>query len=1131
MDQVREIINPPETEIPLRSRVRAIGKAISKKPFLFFLLSMAFSLFWLGLIPVIVGDGPRLPILPEAGLSKSLYLPVLIGLLLMTLFTETLGWNYSGLVVPGYLTPLILIKPWSFTLIVVEALLTYLVVRTLANLPTKVGYWSAFFGRDRFFMILAVSIGVRIFVETWGIDFLVNLLADTPLHGAMFRSNLYSIGLIVVPLLANMFWNSGLARGLFPVTFTVFLTFLIVHYVVVPYTNYSVSNIEILYEDLALDFMFSSKHYLVLIITAFIASRANMKYGWDFSGILVPSLLALAWLTPIKIGATVVEAVTILLVSRFVTQRNFMKNISLEGPRKILLLFSIGFLIKWVAGFVIGSQLPGFKVTDLFGFGFLLPSLIAVKMWQRGSFNQILGPILRVSLVGVILGNALGFSLYLMDRYKFESLKVQRVENYHSQVVLPETRLLPEVLLNKAFVKRCIGEASPVRPMPNNIDLLMQTTRTLLALPRYPSIREINDAMQKYQTSLLEIDFDLTHFTDGKRVRYVVLQNRKGALELLQGWGGVVINTGTQSNLVIEVPYPLSEPYSLETAAILFQKLDARALVVSGSDNLGQGSQSADVLNNSSLPYHEWHRLFSEYDVLRVRTDTEMPHLEPILDIAKEFPAEISQRQLRVLLGELRLHWKTGADLSLLDWFGRGTSQELRLGSYVAQRVLGESMAESYETFAGDQNLETFLDERWKRGEGQLFAPVGLWRIEAPDVREKMAFVTEILTRLHDIAEHPDPVFDSVRIQAINAYAGLMGYAVLDYRDTDRKERYFYLHETSRLPRYWGSFVFRVGTGLPIAIEIPRPATEFNTVSMGFWLFENLYAKAMFWPGSKTNPNANPLSDVLSRDSRDMPFNLAHQELQLGSRGKTRRLGVIQVRGFSELDHPTQDNIVMSIGREISTEEQLSDFQRNVNDMVGEYGLRVDYFDGSPEMVDFGVYANAQYAFSARCCDEDFLTLWIPRNIRRSLLQITRPESIERICREQQYPVRDGVFDHTFVLPANNDDAGVSTSAWELLDRTSETMLNYKAYRNPNFLAQVLGTWNEAGFDAACVRDADHQRVYLVLRSQESMTIINPYSLANTVEYENIESGKAIKALRLFREGKMMMLHLSERRP
>ena len=46
-----------------------------------------------------------LPSFPRSGLDQSVTTPVLLGVLASWLFTETFGWVFAGLVVPGYRDP------------------------------------------------------------------------------------------------------------------------------------------------------------------------------------------------------------------------------------------------------------------------------------------------------------------------------------------------------------------------------------------------------------------------------------------------------------------------------------------------------------------------------------------------------------------------------------------------------------------------------------------------------------------------------------------------------------------------------------------------------------------------------------------------------------------------------------------------------------------------------------------------------------------------------------------------------------------------------------------------------------------------------------------------------------------
>jgi hypothetical protein len=86
--------------------------------------------------------------------------------------------------------------------------------------------------------------------------------------------------------------------------------------VLLPYTNLSLSSFELLYEDTAVDFLGNAKAYVLLLTTAALAARFNLRYGWDFGGILVPALLGLLWFTPTELAITLAEALLLGVVGR-----------------------------------------------------------------------------------------------------------------------------------------------------------------------------------------------------------------------------------------------------------------------------------------------------------------------------------------------------------------------------------------------------------------------------------------------------------------------------------------------------------------------------------------------------------------------------------------------------------------------------------------------------------------------------------------------------------------------------------------------------------------------------------------------------------------------------------------------
>ena len=109
----------------------------------------------------------QIPLFPFDSAAITLTTAVWIGVCVTVFFNLRLGWTLSGLVVPGYLTPLLITRPITGLVILLEATITYLIVRAISSGPKNAAYWSNFFGRDRFFLIVVVSVLVRAFFDGW----------------------------------------------------------------------------------------------------------------------------------------------------------------------------------------------------------------------------------------------------------------------------------------------------------------------------------------------------------------------------------------------------------------------------------------------------------------------------------------------------------------------------------------------------------------------------------------------------------------------------------------------------------------------------------------------------------------------------------------------------------------------------------------------------------------------------------------------------------------------------------------------------------------------------------------------------------------------------------------------------
>lgn len=349
-------------------------------------------------------------IFPQGALSSSVITTVWVGVMIACFLNLRFGMTLSGLVVPGYLVPIIMMKPLSATVIIVEGLIAYFVTCIVSEwLPKKMGM-AEMFGRDRFFAIMLVSVLVRTVFDGWWLPELAQYLTSLGYHYD-FDASLHSFGLVIVALVANQMWNGGFKTGIFSLFIYLLLTYLAVRWVLIPFTNFSIGNVAVMYEDIAVNILATPKAYFILLLTAFLASRLNLFYGWDFNGIIIPALIALQWYQPYKLVATFVESALILVVARLLLRAEYFSNKNMEGARLIMLFFTLALLYKWALGFGINWFLPSYKASDFFAFGYLLSTLIAVKMYQKEIVIRLTRTTLQTSVMAALLATVLGFVL------------------------------------------------------------------------------------------------------------------------------------------------------------------------------------------------------------------------------------------------------------------------------------------------------------------------------------------------------------------------------------------------------------------------------------------------------------------------------------------------------------------------------------------------------------------------------------------------------------------------------------------------------------------------------------------------------------------------------------------------
>jgi hypothetical protein len=339
---------------------------------------------------------------------------VWVGVFVVCLFNLRFGWVLSGLVVPGYLVPLFIAKPISALVVLLEASVTYAAFWLLSERLASHRRWSSYFGRDRFMGLILVSVAVRLLLDGWLLPLAAAALDRRYGWTIDWQHNLHSFGLIVVALLANQLYKPGYLRGMAQSLVMIGITFLIVRYGLMEVTNFRIGAVVYLYEGFASSVLASPKAYIILIVTCFIASRMNLRYGWDFSGIMIPALLALEWYQPWKILTSFAEALIIYLIGSAVLNTKLFASVTVEGARKVLLFFNISFVYKLLLGHALAWAGVEQRISDYYGFGYLLPTLIAIKAYDKQILARVTRATAQISLMGAVAGSLAGFVLALL---------------------------------------------------------------------------------------------------------------------------------------------------------------------------------------------------------------------------------------------------------------------------------------------------------------------------------------------------------------------------------------------------------------------------------------------------------------------------------------------------------------------------------------------------------------------------------------------------------------------------------------------------------------------------------------------------------------------------------------------
>jgi len=921
-----------------------------------------------------------LPVFPEGALASSVITCVWAGIAVTAFFNLRFGWTLSGIVVPGYLVPLLISKPWAAVAIYIEAVVAYLLVRMLSERLSRAGVWSGFFGRDRFFALILASVAARMVFDLWLIPAFGSYLASEWGLQIDYRNELHSFGLIVVALMANQLWKPGFLRGSACLAVTVGCTFLIVRFGLMETTNFSISNLKYVYEDVAGSIQAAPKAYIVLITTCFIASRLNLRYGWDFNGILIPSLLALQWYQPGVIFTSFLEALLILLVSGALLRTSLFANFNIEGARKLVFFFNVGFLWKIILAHGMSIWAPDVDATDAFGYGYLLSTLMALKMHEREIAIQFTRVTVQASLVSILLATAFGLALTNMPRFSIGIFDDATPEV--TEVLETSSESITEWLTRDRvrLYRPASGDPLPA-PMPGEINAFESGIAAILdGSP---------EALLRAAREFPKANYQLVRTSEG------LFYLRE--MEPVRGWGAYAIDPSASTGLLLEAPLPVDEPASYLASAALFSGLNARALAIAGSRRDVSGSPAADVLRSENTIFQAFHLQLAHENVVQVRSrrrsesDSDADAFVPSLYVTDRIPKELRLLALENLLGALDIHWKHLRGENRQRDARRGGFAELVLSpsDIPSLSVRAQAVSGSAAGIARVERVSTPF-ETWFLSNKDRIARRASEQYQTLRVEDLLYLDEEILSPLfewvvdptfngdsdhdsgHDVAErHP--------LNPVAAAARAIGYRILLLDDPDTLDRYAILIEddASDERRSWGIHVFRVGPAAPYIFQVPRPLLDKNTFESATELFGRLRGRALLAAGAHALSNADGSANLQSPENTNNLINLTTQVILRESRHEPALVAQVSAfRSRNDEPWPNADVLVAIAGKGVGRPPESLPIRRLL-DVFETDGMRLEMVEGGRETVGYEVGVRAASLYSNIWLLQDFAILWI----------------------------------------------------------------------------------------------------------------------------------------------------------
>lgn len=929
-----------------------------------------------------------LNLFPPGGLESSVVTTVWVGAMVIVFLNLRFGMTLAGLVVPGYLVPLFFVKPISASVVVFEGIVTYVIAYLFANkILVKMGF-AEMFGRERFFSLILISVIVRVLFDFYLLP-IVGSYYEADFGRFDYQNHLQSFGLIIVALIANQMWNGGFKKGVGALTLYVTLTYLIIDWVLVPFTNFSLAGLNYMYEDLATSLLSSPKAYIILITTAFVASRMNLKYGWEFNGILIPALLGLQWYQPEKLLFTFVEAIIILMLGKALLSSRLFKHMNMEGSRLFLLFFNVGFVYKILLGYVLIDVLPAAKITDYYGFGYVVSTLIAIKVHQKHIVIQMTRTTLQTSFLSIILASVIGFALANINT----SSQVEW-DAEHVSVSLEDHRDIVDLYNQKKFESFDV-EASRALQTPQNI---LAFERTVKWVSEHIESKDRLDSVLLAVSPLSRQGFKVYHLDD-----VLVLH--------LPSVGFYALRLGSQSQLIVQVPRAKSEVGTDLLSLQLFDRFKAKAVMLdlsSGQDELGRKTQDSSLQDGY---FQVLHRHLSHNNVVQVRGDLrthEQRRLKRlriqsqsanIMTVKKRLPSDLPMDELVQLFPDLQFDWYPKQNHNPQRSFNAFGFAELYISKREVQKALGRL----------DLLPENAVTQLNARIDGYLLQWVDIYkrsiarksseRYKIPTEKELLYWDQEILTPLvlwlAQFEQQGWSENTQGELRHLAYLASGFGYVLTRFKHQDTGNEYLVLYERENKENkaHWASLFINLSARSDYFIQVPNPYYEASSFEFGANLFEKSGARFLLLAGSHPWANSDGSSNVTKLGNRHTLFHLIHQVIV--REAKVPDLLPMQIRGYSFQAHRPfpQEDVLVSLWQRIASSNSSASVD-SLLQHLNDYNLTYRIANGDVETSSYTFSNNQQSAYLSFKGKEDFVSVWLNPAVRRSFRSVRESDLV-----------------------------------------------------------------------------------------------------------------------------------------